>query len=348
MEGLVAPRAHRGHSSCVQAGAWSGRRVGPEVHVSEVERTVSAIAERALHHGARAGLDALVEAAVRLTETSGAALYVGRRRVALVGLEPPVPSRAHPHQLLKDGHTTLVLGAPCVDEDRQHLSRLALLGSALIASQAREESARGEWNRLRQERMRLKERLAHLERAWSRAAHDLRTPLLVMHGYIDMMNKGMAGVLTSSMQRYLERMARAASEMNVRLQQRPTGEDAPAEDLRSLLSATFGPGRYESVRLELPSRPVRVRAPRAELALLIRTVERMLSGAGASEVLLRLEVPEGTEQCRWLVQARTERPLSERTRASLERMARRCAARMSVGGGDSGLELTVVLPRLPD
>lgn len=322
--------------------------MGPEVRASEVERTVSAIAERALHHGARAGLDALVEAAVLLTETSGAALYAGGRRVALAGREPPLPSRAHPLQLLKDGHTTLVLGEPCVEpEDRQHLSRLAVLGSALLASRAREESARGESKRLRQERMRLKERLAHLERAWSRAAHDLRTPLLVMQGYIDMMNKGMAGALTPSMQRYLERMARAASEMNVRLQQRPTGEDAPAEDVRPLLSATFGPGRYEAVRLELPSRPVRVRAPRSELVLLIRALERLLSGADASAVVLRVEMPDGSDSCRWIFQARAQRPLPERPLASLERLARRCAARVSVNG-DSGLELTVVLPRLAD
>jgi two-component system OmpR family sensor kinase len=332
----------------VQAGAWSGWRVGRSVCASEVERTVSAVAERALHHGARAGLDALVEAAVRLTETSGAALYAGGRRVALVGLAPPAPARAHPLQLLKEGHAALVLGEPCVDaEDRRHLSRLAVLGNALLASQAREDEARGERTRLRQERMRLKERLAHRERAWSRAAHDLRTPLLVMQGYIDMMTRGMAGVLTPSMQRYLERMGRAASEMNVRLQQRPTGEDAPAEDLRPLLSATFGPGRHDSVRLELPSRPVRVRAPRTELALLLRTVERLLSGAGASEVVLRVEAPDGMETCRWLVQAHTELPLPERARESLERLARRCEARLSVNDS-SGLELTLSLPRLPD
>ena len=148
IEGLIAPSAHRGHSSCVQAGAWSGRRVGPAVSASEVERTVSAVAERALHHGARAGLDALMEAAVRLTETSGAALYAGGRRVALVGLEPPLPSRAHPLQLLKDGHTAVVLGEPCGEAaDWELLSRLAVLGSALIASLAREESARG-WSNL--------------------------------------------------------------------------------------------------------------------------------------------------------------------------------------------------------
>ncbi|MGZ3457176.1 MAG: histidine kinase dimerization/phospho-acceptor domain-containing protein [Archangium sp.] len=331
----------------VRAGAWSGRREGRSVSASEVERTVSAVAERALHHGARAGLDALVEAAVRLTETSGAALYAGGRRVAITGLAPPVPARAHPLQLLEDGPTALVLGEPCGEASkRQHLLRLAVLGSALLACEAREDEARAERTRLRRERMRLRELLAHRERAWSRAAHDLRTPLLVIQGYIDMMAKGMAGVLTPSMQRYLERMGRAAGEMNARLQQRPTGDEAPAEDLRPLLSATFGPGRPGHARLELPAGPVRLQLPRAGQALLVRTLERLLSGAGASAVVLRVEAPEGTSGWRLHVQARAERPMPERARESLERLARRWEARLSVHESP-GLELTVLLPRLP-
>ncbi|WP_158502138.1 histidine kinase dimerization/phospho-acceptor domain-containing protein [Vitiosangium sp. GDMCC 1.1324] len=320
--------------------------MGRRVSASDVERTVSAVAERALHHGARTGLDVLVEAAVHLTETSGAALYAGRCRVAIAGLAPSALEHAHPLQLVKEGRTTLVLGEPCVDaSDRQSLTRLAVLGSALLASLSREDEARCERTRLRQERARLMEQLAHRERAWSRAAHDLRTPLLVLQGYIDMMTKGMAGVLTPSMQRYLERMSRAAGEMNVRLQQRPTGEDAPVEDLRPLLSATFGPGRHRSVRLELPSEPVRLRASRTALALLVRTLERLLSGARASDVELRVNVPEGTQGWRVLVQARAERPLPERARETLERLARRCEARLSVQESPR-LELTLLLPRL--
>ncbi|QRK07941.1 histidine kinase [Archangium violaceum] len=322
--------------------------MGRSVSASEVERTVSAIAERALHHGARAGLDALMEEVMRLTETHGAALYAGGQRVALVGLEPPAPAHAHPQQLLTDGHTALVLGEPCVDAaDRQHLARLAVLATALLASQAREEEARAERTRLRQERLRLREQLAHRDRAWSRAAHDLRTPLLVMQGYIDMMAKGMAGALTPAMQRYLERMARAAGEMNVRLQHRPSGGDAPAEDLRPLLSATFGSGRHGPSRLELPSGPVRVRAPRVGLTLLIRALVRLLSGAGASDVVLRVDVPEEMNMWRLLVQARAERPLPERARESLARLARRCEARISLGEAP-GIELILLLPRLQE
>ncbi len=347
MEGRVAPFAHHAHSSRVQAGAWSGWRVGRSVSASEVERTVSAVAERALHHGARAGLAALVESVVRLTETPGAALYAGDQRVAHAGVSLPVPARAHPLQMMKDGRTTLVLGTPCVDtSDRQHLARLTALGSALLACQAREDAARAEHKRLRLDRLRLMELLAHRERAWSRAAHDLRTPLLVMQGYIDMMTKGMAGALTPSMQRYLERMGRAAGEMNVRLQQRPSGEDVPAEDLRAALSAHFGPGRPGAARLELPPGPVLLRMPRAGSALLMRTLERLLSGAGASEVVLRVDAPDGVDAWRLLVQARTELPVPERALESLERLARRWQARVSVQE-TPGLELAVLLPRLP-
>jgi signal transduction histidine kinase len=311
-----------------------------------VERTVSAISERALRHGARAGLDALVEAAVRLTEASGAALYAGDRRVALAGLAPPAPEHAHPFQLLKDGRTTLVLGEPCAEvSDRQLLARLAVLGSALLVAREREDAARAEQTRLRRERLGLMELLAHWERARSRQAHDLRTPLQVIQGYIDMLHRGMAGAITPPMQRYLERIGRAASELNVRLQHRPSREDVPAEDLRALLSATFGPGRRRAARLELPAVPVRIRASRTVLALLVRTLERLLRGAGASEVVLRVEAPEETEAWRLSVQAHTELPLPEKVHASLERIARRMGARLSVSESPQ-LEVSVLLPRL--
>jgi two-component system, OmpR family, sensor kinase len=319
--------------------------VGRSASAFEVERTLSAVAERALHLGARAGLDALVETAVRLTETSGAALYAGSRRVALAGLAPPAPARAHPQQMMKDGRTVLVLGESCVDAaDRQLLARLAVLGSALLTSQSREDASRAEQARLRQERMRLVELQAHRERALSRAAHDLRTPMLVLQGYIDMMSKGMAGVLTPSMQRYLERMSRAAGELNARLQ-RPPIEHAPVEDLRPLLSATFGAGRRASARLELPAEPVRVRAPREAMALLVRTLERLLVGAGASEVVLRLEAQDGA-RWRLSIQARAERTLPERTLESLERLTRRLEAGLTVRGAPE-VELTMSLPSLP-
>ena len=320
--------------------------MGRSASAFEVERTLSAVAERALHHGARAGLVALVEAALQLTGTSGAALYAGGLRVAIAGLAPPAPERAPALQVLKEGRTALVLGEPMEVDDRPCLQRLVALGEALLACQAREDAAHAEQLRLRQERLRARELRAHQERARSRAAHDLRTPLLVLQGYVDMMVKGMAGALTPSMQRYLERMSRASGELHARLRQLLPVEDAPAEDLRPLLRATFGPGRRASATLELPEGPVRVRAPRPSLELLIRTLARLLTGAGASDLVLRVEAQDGA-QWRLLVQAHTKRPPPERTRELLEKLSRRLEARLSVRES-AGLELSVLLPRLQD
>ena len=320
--------------------------MGRSASASEVERTLSAVAERALHHGARAGLVALVEAVLLLTEASGAALYAGGLRVAIAGLAPPAPERASALQVLKEGRTTLVLGEPVELADRPHLQRLVALGEALLACQAREDAARTELLRLRQERLRARELRAHQERARSRAAHDLRTPLLVLQGYVDMMVKGMAGALTPSMQRYLERMSRASGELHARLQQLLPVEDAPAEDLRPLLRATFGPGRRGSAALELPDGPVRVRAPRPVLELLIRTLGRLLAGAGASDMVLRVEAQDGA-QWRVFVQARVERPAPERTRELLEKLTRRVQGQLSLREHPE-LELVVLLPRLQD
>jgi len=320
------------------------------VGASGVERLLSAIAEQALHHGAKAGLNALVEAVAGLTGTSGAAFHQQGLRVALHGQEPPAPEHApHPWQCFQEGRAVLVLGEPCRDALlRQHLTRMMALGNALLASLAREHEAQAGQKRLRQERLRLQEQLANRERAWSRAAHDLRTPLLVLQGYVEMMMKGMAGELSPPMKRYLERMRQSAGDLNTRLQQRHRGDGAPAADGRSLLSAAFGPGRPCAARLELPEEPMRVRAPRMTLGLMVRALERLLTGAGGSEMVMRVDLPEGTQRWRLRVQAQVVRPPLPRAQASLERLARRAEAQLSVTQEEQGLELTVLLPRLPE
>ncbi|WP_152622403.1 hypothetical protein [Archangium violaceum] len=89
-----------------------------------------------------------------------------------------------------------------------------------------------------------------------------------------------------------------------------------------------------------------LKMPRTGSALLMRTLERLLSGAGASEVVLRVDAPDGVDAWRLLVQARTQLPLPGRALESLERLGRRWQARVSVQEGP-GLELAVLLPRLP-
>ncbi len=305
---------------------------------------LSVVAERALRHGARAGLDALLEVTRRLTGTSGAALHAGGQRVAQAGLTPPSPAQALPRQLLRDGNTLLVLREPCVSEEEQRrLCRLAELGSTLLTSRAREEAARSEQVRLRRERLRLEERMVWRKHRRARTAHDLRTPLLVLQGYIDMMARGLAGPLTPSMKRYLERMARAAEELGDGLQRGPADE-VPAESLCPLLRATFGPGQRLPARLELPSGPVRVRVQREVLVLWVRTLGRLLAGTRARNVVLRVDAPDGPATWRLRVQGHTERALPARPIRLLEQLARRMGARHSLQTQPC-LELTVRLPR---
>ncbi|MET0402025.1 MAG: histidine kinase dimerization/phospho-acceptor domain-containing protein [Cystobacter sp.] len=329
-------------------GAWSGQEVGRGAGATGVERLLTAIAEQALHHGAKVGLNALVEAVVGLTGTSGAAFHTCDFRVALQGREPPAPGPGlHPWQCYRAGRAVLVLGEPCQDAIlRRHLSRLTELGDALLSALAREEAARDGQKRLRQERLQLQELVAHRDRGWSRAAHDLRTPLLVLQGYVEMMMKGMAGELSPPMKRYLERMRQSAGDLNTRLQHRQRGSAAPAGDARPLLSAAFGPGRPCAARMELPEEPMRLRVNRSVMTPLVRSLERLLTGTGTTETRLQVDMPEGTQVWRWRIHARNVRPPLPRARETLERFVRRAEGQVSVEESETGLELTVLLPRI--
>jgi len=330
----------------VQAGAWIGWRVGKTVSAHEVERALSAVAGRALQHGVRAGLETLVEVAVKLTATPGAALHEGRRCLAYAGRKPPPPGRAHPLQVLRVGRTALVLATPCAEPERRQLMRLVELGSQLLANHEREEAVRAELLRLRRERLRLEERLGQREEGRARVAHDLRTPLMVLQGYLEMMNKGMGGPLTPAMQRYVDRMSRSVGELGTRLQQRTSKADSPpAEELRARLCATFPPGARVPVRLELPEEPVLLRGARPELLLLVRTLWRLLAGAQAEGAVLRVDAVEGAELWRLHLQADTGRPVPERPLRLLEQLARRLEATVSVQKAPR-LELLLHLPRV--
>ncbi len=333
----------------VQAGAWIGWRVGRTVGAHEVERALSAVAGRALQHGVRAGLETLVEVAVELTAAPGAALHAGRRCLAHTGRKPPPPGRAHPLQVLRVGRTALVLAAPCIEPERRQLMRLVELGSRLLANHEREEALRAELLRLRRERLRLEERLGQREEGQARVAHDLRTPLMVLQGYLEMMNKGMGGPLTPAMQRYVDRMSRSVGELGTRLQQRSSkAESPPPEELRPLLCATFPPGQDARVPvgLELPEEPVHLRGARPELLLLVRTLSRLLAGAEAQGAVLRVDAVEGSELWRLHLQAEAGRPVPERPLRLLEQLARRMEATVSVQRAPR-LELLLHLPRVP-
>lgn len=216
-----------------------------------------------------------------------------------------------------------------------------------MAAHAREVDAGARQARLLEAKQRLEQTVAQQERRRSRAAHDLRTPLMVMKGYVDMMMKGTAGPLTPSMQRYLDRMQRVANDQGALIERRLAKVvDEGVEDLRPLLRATFIPavrgGRTVDVALTLPGRPVALKGPRADVELLVRTLARAVAASGAA-VAVRVEPAEDLGMWRLRVELRGGRPVPEKTAAVLRHLAQRLRGGLALPTEDGG-ELVVHLP----
>lgn len=323
----------------VQAGAWTGWRAGSPPGDVEAERALTAVAEHALRCGARAGLDALAREALRLSGAVEVALYRGRVRVAACGTRARrLPATFRQMKTLQvfrapDGRTSLVLRCerPVSSED-VGLEKLAAFAGTLMSAVAREGEAQARQAQLLRERKRLEETVAHLERQRRKAAHDLRTPLLVIQGYVGMMLKGVAGPLTPTMQRYAQQLMKASADQASLIERRLSTDGAP-EDLRTLLCATFerpGRARRMSVNLDCKAQSVPVKGSRAVLDVLLRTLERGLVGTGATAADVSVDAPEGTGLWRLSLCAQTERPLPARTTALLEQLVLRLGGQMSI------------------
>src|SRR5687767_14036365 len=132
--------------STVRIGALSGRLPEESLGAVEVERALAAVAERSHLDGARAGLDALMQEALRLTGVAGVALHEGRVRIAEAGLRLPPLSRLRAPQLIPAGDGRSVLGVlperVAVDQ-HEVLKRIAQLGGTLLQARRREASLQG-------------------------------------------------------------------------------------------------------------------------------------------------------------------------------------------------------------
>jgi signal transduction histidine kinase len=325
----------------VQAGAWTGWRVGKTPEGAETERALAIIAEQALQRGARAGLDALLKEALRVSGAAEVAIYSGRERVAVAGLDvPALPSKLRATKGARlfrapDGRTSLVVhrerpGAAA--ETDAALARMASFCGTLVAARERECEAQARQAALLSKCNRLQQAVAHQERRRKRAAHDLRTPLLVIQGYVGMMMKGAAGPLTPTMQRYLQQLLKASTDQSVLIERRLSDEGAP-EDLRGLLCAAFerpAGARRASVNLEFSTPTVPVRGPAPVLDVLVRTLARSLAATGAPAADLTVDTVEGTGMWRLRLCAQTEHPLPVRTVALLEQLMLRLGGNLSI------------------
>lgn len=282
----------------VHAGAWSGRGVDIAFD-AEVEQALAAVAERALRCGALAGMELLLRETLRLTSASGAALFDGDTCVARAGTHA-AGFASSPRRLLR-----LWPEQPRHQEGAL-LERLSHFGGALLAAHARESSAQARHSRLLASQRALEQEVARWEVRRSLAAHDLRTPLMVVRGYLDMVLKGHAGPLGATMQRYLDRMARATQDQRAVIDQRLSR--CPTTDLGPLLHARLNPDarpapRWE-VTLALPDRPMLVRAESSLVEAWLDALARALATTRASAVWL-LAVAVDARRC-WQFDIQTQ------------------------------------------
>lgn len=307
-----------------------GRRIEDDLD-ARMETTLTAVAEQALRKGTRAGLEALLKASLRLTGATGAALYDGRACVMKLGNVPArraeVPGwRGERPSILS------VWPAPLTTSQRNVVARFNAFAPALLEAHAREVARGARQARLLEAKQRLERTVAAQDKRRSRAAHDLRTPLMVIKGYVDMMRKGTAGPIGAQAQRYLERITKAAADQKDLIDRRLAPSVPGLEDLRPVLERAFAPTacpRRAAPTMMLPTdRAVPVRGARADWEFLART----LAKATARAVTVDVHLGPDTEPGPWLLRVRAcpGQALPARTGAVLQQLAGRLGATLSV------------------
>jgi signal transduction histidine kinase len=314
------------------SGWWPEKIPG----TAEVERALTAVAERSLMDGARAGLDALLNEALRLTGAAGFALHEGRVRVAEAGLLLPPLSRLRATQVIPagDGRALLaVVPERVATEQRETLVRIVRLAGTLLAARRREAALQQRQASLCREVQRQRRELTFKESNRSRASHDLRTPVLVIQGYLDMMR------------RYVERMQSATQDMAVLISRQLARGGAP-EDLRALLLEAFEPvarTRKFTLNVECSAKAVPVRGNSVLVEQLVRLLARDLSTTRARVVNLRIEAQEHVGM--WLLCVSTDKPrlLQSRQIDRLDQLLHRLGGTLSIQD-EPPFELRLHLP----
>jgi two-component system OmpR family sensor kinase len=285
---------------------------------------------------------------LRLTGVAGIALHEGRVRIAEAGLRLPPLSRLRASQVIPTGDRRAALGVfpeRLGVEQREVLERIAQLAGTLLAARRREASVQERQASLCRELRRLQRDLAYRESNRSRASHDLRTPLLVIQGYLEMMRKGMTGELTPTMERYVERMQGASQNMAQLISRQLSRGGAP-EDLRALVLEAFEPvvqARNLSLHLECSAQWAPVRGPRSVVAQLARIMARDLGTSRVSKVQVRIDEQERLGM--WRLRVSTDKPrlLLARKVARLEQLLHRLGGTLSIQD-EAPFELRLLLP----
>lgn len=146
-------------------------------------------------------------------------------------------------------------GGPQSDSDSAAIE----LAGCLLALESVDRARQRAHRELLQEALSLRDELTHRRARSMRLKHDLRTPLVAMKGYVDMLLRGMAGPLNARAVKYLQRLSRAV------------------EHQRDLIEAELGEGGRDAAR------PINVNR------LLERAVAKVSPGAFARGISLRME-----------------------------------------------------------
>ncbi|MRI87189.1 histidine kinase [Aggregicoccus sp. 17bor-14] len=189
---------------------------------------------------------------------------------------------------LSRGPHRLLLRTPALaPSQRAELEALLRGLPALLAAREREREARAEQTRLRLELRTVSERAARLEAHRSRASHDLRTPLVVMKGYVDMIQRGLAGPLSPALQRYADRLSRAVEEQNGLIARHLAPERGACTPLLPALRSGLARALAAGLPLHAPAGGVSVRATRAQVRLLARGLAQALHGVSGAALHVR-------------------------------------------------------------
>lgn len=211
--------------------------------------------------------------------------------------------RAYRHRLLpllREGAVmgALAIEAPCSDVCTEALVvQLQRLTEDLLD---RAHRARAELQ-VRRRMAELEEDAARVEALLTRAAHDLKAPLVPMKGYVDMLLRGMAGPLNPTMERYLGNLKASVERQRQLVEQclsrerRGKGTDLAqtlrVEGARFLATAS---ARGVQLSMNAPSDCL-VPARRSTVRLLARTLLREACACSPQGAALRIELSPGAK-----------------------------------------------------
>lgn len=151
----------------------------------------------------------------------------------------------------------------------------------------------------------------HLKELLHRARHDLKAPLVPIKGYVDMMLRGMAGELSPTSRRYLERLRdavdREASLIDSSLPKRIQPPVSWLNALRQAIASREGTLRLKQLSLEMTGDSSPVQASEHDVSMLSQSLVRSLLAQAPAGCDLTLSLARVSGQC--VLSIRCNRPL---------------------------------------